>query len=246
MWLMLADTGDDAAVWAAEGLRHRGVRPLRVVSGQELAASTLWDHRLDEGGVRTRLRFQDGLEVDDTQLRAVVNRLSGFSVPPAGVSPVDSEYAACERSALLLSWLVSLRCPVLNRPSPASGPGGYRSLGAWRHLAQRAGLRILPLVQSDVSDVTGNGTGDGREGDADGQRTVFVVAGRLVAGGDGDWDEATEQGCARLSQLSGQGMLAMQFTCLPQRDPLFCSATQQGDLRWGGSPLLDLLADELA
>lgn len=241
MWLVLADAGDDAAVWAAEGLRQRGVRPLRVVSGQELAAGTVWEHRLDEGGVRTRLRFQDGLEVDDTQVRGVVNRLSGFSVPPAGVSSGDGEYAACERNALLLSWLVSLRCPVLNRPSPASGPGGYRSLGAWRHLAQRAGLRILPLIQSAVSDAAE----DGWENDASRRRTVFVVAGRMVAGGDEGWDEATERGCARLSGPAGRAVLAVQFTCLPRRDPLFCSATRQGDLRLGGSPLLDLVADEL-
>jgi hypothetical protein len=240
MWLMLADAGDDAAVWAAEGVRQRGVRPLRVVSGQELAERTVWDHRLDGGGVRTRLRFQDGVEVDDTQVRGVVNRLSGFSVPPAGVSSDDGEYSACEGNALLLSWLVSLRCPVLNRPSPASGPGGYRSLGAWRHLAQRAGLRILPLIQSEVSDPAEDGWGGAGE-----QRTVFVVAGRVVSGGEGGWDEAMEKGCARLSQLAGHAVLAVRFTCLPQRDPLFCSATQQGDLRLGGSPLLDLLADEL-
>jgi hypothetical protein len=245
MWLVLADTGDDAAVWAAEGLPQRGMHPLRLVSGYELAMGTIWDHRVDKSGARTRLRFSDGLAVDDTQLRGVVNRLSGFSVPPAGVSAGDSEYAACERNALLLSWLVSLRCPVLNRPSPASGPGGYRSVSAWRQLAHRAGLRILPLIQSDVSEPGENGS----EGDAGRQRTVFAVAGHFVPGGDGDgdgdWDEAMEAGCARLSRLAGHAVLAIQFACRPGRAPLFCSATQQGDLRLGGSPLLDLLADVL-
>jgi hypothetical protein len=241
MWLVLADTGDDAAVWAAEGLPQRGVHPLRLVSGYELTTGTTWDHRIERNGARTRLRFSDGLTVDDTQLRGVINRLSGVFVPPAGVSAGDSEYAACERNALLLSWLVSLQCPVLNRPNPASGPGGYRSLGAWRQLAQRAGLRILPLIQSDISNPAENGSED----DAGHQRTVFVVAGHLVTDGDGDWDEATEAGCARLSRLAGQAVLAIQFTCLPEQAPLFCSATQQGDLRLGGPPLLDLLADAL-
>jgi hypothetical protein len=245
MWLMLADTGDDAAVWAAEGLPQRGMHPLRLVSGYELAMGTIWDHRMDKSGARTRLRFSDGLAVDDTQLRGVVNRLSGFSVPPAGVSAGDSEYAACERNALLLSWLVSLRCPVLNRPSPASGPGGYRSVGAWYQLAHRAGLRILPRIESDGSDPGENGS----RGDAGRQRTMFAVAGHFVPGGDGDgdgdWDEATEAGCAWLSRLAGHAVLAIQFACRPGRAPLFCSATQQGDLRLGGSPLLDLLADAL-
>jgi hypothetical protein len=175
-------------------------------------------------------RFQDGVEVDDTQVRGVVNRLGGFSVPPAGVSSGDGEYAACERNALLLSWLVSLRCPVLNRPSPIGGVGGYRSLDGWRYLAQRTGLRILPLIQSsDVPEPTGDGWG----GDAGWQRTVFAVAGRMVVGDDEGWDEATKEGCARLSWLVGDAVLAVQFVCLPGRAPLFYSATQQGDLRLG-------------
>jgi hypothetical protein len=70
MWLVLAETGDDAAVWAAEGLAQRGVRPVRVVSGQELATATVWDHRVQEGGVRTRLRFPDGIEVGDGEYTA--------------------------------------------------------------------------------------------------------------------------------------------------------------------------------
>jgi hypothetical protein len=133
-------------------------------------------------------------------------------------------------------------CPVLNRPSPIGGLGGYRSLGGWRHLAQRAGLRILPLLQSsEVSDSAQDGWG----ADAGLQRTVFTVAGHMVSDGDGDWDEATEAGCARLSQLVGDAVLAVQFICPPGQGPQFCWATQQGDLRLGGSPLLDLLASEL-
>jgi hypothetical protein len=190
--------------------------------------------------VRTRLRFQDGLEVGDAQLSGVFNRLGGFYVAP-GRSSGDAEYAACEWNALLLSWLVSLRCPVLNRPRPVSGLGGYRSLGAWRHLAYQAGLRIVPWIQSDVSDSVKQGWGN----DVGRQRTVFAVAGRSVAGDDEGWDEATEAGCARLSRLAGDAVLAVQFACPPGQDPLFYWATQQGDLRLGGHPLLDLLAREL-
>jgi hypothetical protein len=240
MWLVLAETGDDAAVWAAEGLAQRGVRPVRVVSGQELATGTVWDHRVEGAGVRTQLRFSDGVEVGDAELRGVVNRLGGFYLPPGGSSG-DGEYAACEWNALALSWLVSLRCPVLNRPSPAGGLGGYRSLGGWRHLAHRAGLRILPLTQSDVLESAEGGWGS----DVDRQQTVFVVAGHTVADRDGGGDEVTEAGCARLSRLVGDAVLAVQFTCLPGQGPVFCWATQQGDLRLGGSPLLDLLAGRL-
>src|SRR5262245_29194761 len=169
MWLVLAETGDDAAVWAAEGLQQRGVRPVRVVGGQELAMGTVWEHRVESGGVRTRLCFPDGVEVGDAELRGVLNRLGGLYLP--GGSSGDGEYAACEWNALVLSWLVSLRCPVLSRPSPIGGLGGYRSLGEWRRLARRAGLRIAPLTQSDVSASVEGGWG----ADAGRSQTVFVV-----------------------------------------------------------------------
>jgi hypothetical protein len=218
----------------------RGVRPVRVVSGQELATATVWEHRVQGAGVRTRLRFADGVELGDTQLRGVLNRLGGFYQPP-GQSSGDGDYAACEWNALVLSWLAFLRCPVLNRPSPDGGLGGYRSLDRWRHLAQRAELPIVPLIQTNPSE-SGEG---GRDAEAGRPLTVFVVAGDVVAGCDGGGDAAIQAGCARLSRLVGDAVLAVHFTYLPGPGPVFCWATQQADLRLGGCALLDLLAGRL-
>jgi len=241
MWLVLAEKGDDAAAWVADSLAQRGMRPVRLVSGQELATATVWEHRVHERGVCTRLRFADGAELDDTQLRGVLNRLGGFYQPP-GQSSGDGEYAACEWNALVLSWLAFLSCPVLNRPSPDGGLGGYRSLATWRHLAHRAGLPIVPLIQSNLSAELVEGRYDAEAG---GSLTVFVVAGDIVAGCDGSEDAAIQAGCARLSRLVGDAVLAVHLTYLPGRGLAFCWATQQADLRPGGFALLDLLAGRL-
>jgi hypothetical protein len=83
--------------------------------------------------------------------------------------------------------------------------------------------------------------------DAGGQQTAFVVAGRLVTGGDedGGGDEVMEAGCARLSRWVGDAVSAVQFTCLPGQGLVFCGATQQGIFVWEVPLLLDLLAGEL-
>jgi hypothetical protein len=241
MWLVLAETGDDVAAWVAEGLAQRGVRPVRVVTGQELATATVWEHRIQGRGVCTRLRFADGDELGDIQLQGVLNRLGGFYQPPGELSG-DGEYAACEWNALVLSWLAFLPCPVLNRPSPDGGLGGYRSPGGWRYLAHRAGLPIAPLIQSNLSPEWVEGGWDAEAGRS---LTVFVVAGDVVAGCDGSGDAAIEAGCARLSRLAGDAVLAVHFTDLPGQGMAFCWATQQPDLRLGDSALLDLLAGRL-
>lgn len=52
----------------------------------------------------------------------------------------DREYVAAEISAFLLTWLASLRCPLLNRPSAQclSGPGWHPQM--WLGKAQQLGI----------------------------------------------------------------------------------------------------------
>ncbi len=223
MWLVVAEADDEAAAWAAEGLRHRGLRPLRLLTGCELSAGTVWEHRLGAAGVRTRLQLRDGTEVVDADLRGVLNRLTGRYVPPLPVCAEDAEYAACEYHALLLSWLTSLPCPVLNRPGPVGMAAGNRSPMQWRREAQRVGLPLAPPHECGTS------------------QTVFAVAGRLA--GDNHGNGITTTGCARLSRSLGATIIAIELSAGPR--PTFRSATQLPDLRSGGPALLDVIAEEL-
>jgi hypothetical protein len=223
MWLVLAEAGDEAAAWAAEGLWRRGLRPLRLLTGYELSAGTIWEHRLDAAGVRTRLQLRDGTEVVDTDLRGVLNRLTGRYVPPSPVCAEDADYAACEYNALLLSWLTSLPCPVLNRPGPVGMAAGNRSPMQWRREAQRVGLPPAPPDECSMS------------------HTVFAVAGQLA--GDNHGNNAITTACARLSRSLGATIIAIELSAGPR--PGFRYATQLPDLRSGGPALLDVIVEEL-
>ena len=61
------------------------------------------------------------------------------------VAPGDRRFVASEMTAFLLFWLSSLRCAVLNRPTPMclSGPSWLKEY--WVHKAAEAGIPVRPV-----------------------------------------------------------------------------------------------------
>ncbi len=58
------------------------------------------------------------------------------------IVPEDRAYVAAEMSAFLLAWLTSLRCPMLNRPTPTSLLGPYLRYEKWILTAARLGIPV--------------------------------------------------------------------------------------------------------
>jgi hypothetical protein len=57
----------------------------------------------------------------------------------------DRSYVAAEMTAFLLSWLSSLACPVVNRPSPLGLAGPNLRPETWIALACRQGIPVQPV-----------------------------------------------------------------------------------------------------
>lgn len=238
MWLVLAEVGDWAATWAAEGLWQRGLRPLRLVTGAELAGGVVWEHRLDWSGAHTRLVLTDGTPVVDGEVRGVLNRLTGLYSPPGRVAESDAEYAACEYNALLLSFLAALPCPVVNRPGSIGGAAGALSLPQWLRAARLAGLPVLPWHSDEPFWGPSPRLPPGARA-----RTVFAVDGEIADGRD--LDLRTVAACRRLSRRQGAAILAIELVCRDGAPPRFAAASRLPDLREGGPALLDLVARAL-
>lgn len=105
--------------------------------------AAVWEHRVGDGPPRTRIRLANKLTIDSGDVAGVLNRVSYL---PADlfprVSAADRTYAAQECTALYMSWLESLRCPVLN-PATAQGLcGAFRPPDQWHVLAASAGLKF--------------------------------------------------------------------------------------------------------
>jgi hypothetical protein len=146
-FLVLAHIGDDTAVEVALRL-HRRVGParVRIITPEELVLAPSWAHVIDEAGVRTRIHLANGEVIGDPQPVAVFNRLRfAAAIQFDGAATADREYATMELHALLLSWLASLPCPVVNRPSPRGLGGDDRTTLEWLRIASRAGLPVRAM-----------------------------------------------------------------------------------------------------
>jgi hypothetical protein len=252
MWFVLCERGDLAAMWAVRGLRLRGLGPVEILSGDEVACALRIEHRVGAAGVSTEMRVARGLAISSSNARGVLNRLV---LPPSGghalAAPADREYARQEVLALAMSWLHGLPCPVLGRPTAQGLSGPWLHLSEWTSLAARAGLRTAPYRRSsrDAGDWLPERAGvdpphctvfcalAGGPGNGTGAATTSVDA----SGAATEAPAEVLAGAIRLAGLAGASLLGVEFG----QGWTFASASPMPDLRLGGEPLLDLLASSL-
>jgi hypothetical protein len=237
--LLLADPGDPVASWAREGIAARGLA-LDEVSSLQLCTARRWVHRVSSVEASVEVHLDDGRLLRGGDVRSVFNRLA--AVPEEwllAVAAADREYAYVELTALVCSAFHALPCPVVNRPVPGSLSGPWRGAVEWAVLAGRAGLAVPQLrLSSDEEAATASETAAAEPWH------VFVVEGRVVARTPPP--AAIAAACARLASAAGVALLGVELN--PVDAPagaVFRRASTLPDLRLGGDPLLDVLADTL-
>jgi hypothetical protein len=140
------------------------------------------------------------------------------------ISPSDREYVAAEMNAFLLSWLASLPCRVLNRPSGTSlcGPN-WRPL-EWARAAASAGMAIettswrVPAPRKRRPRVAPDGPEPPIE--------VTLVGDRCF----GAPDDVYAACARRLAAIAKIGLLAVRFLS-GEPGPCFVSATAMPSLK---------------
>jgi hypothetical protein len=149
--LVIAAPSDGGALWVATHLRRAGV-PTLVIAPQTLTCALRWEHRIGATGVRSVVQLGTGTVLESSNIRAVFNRIEWVSPPHwQGAAFAERAYAEQEITALLLSWLTSLTCPVINPPSAQGPTGAIRHVAQWRKLAAESGLRTVPYGTSSAS-----------------------------------------------------------------------------------------------
>jgi hypothetical protein len=244
MWLVLCASTDLSAIWAYEGLKKRGLDPIRLVPTEALAQGVRWEHRVGADGACVDITLADGSRIRNTGVRGVLNRI--LYVPPGSlllIHPPDRDYVMEELGTFFLSWLYAMPQPMLNRPTPLGLSGQWRHASEWVCLASRAGLPTADYRQSshDLSQGMSIATRVVPPGTP--TRTVLVVDGQ-VAGPPAPVHIL--EGCLRLGALSKTLLLGAEFTVGPGDRWTFVGATTHPDLRPGGKRFLDLLARALA
>ena len=199
MLLVLAGRHDEgarslAARWAADGAALLTPRGLSVEG---------WRHHL--GSPSDSAAVVDGRAVPVEKLTGVLTRLWSVGLQDLPhIVPQDREYVSIEMSAFLTSWLSSLKCPVLNRPTPTCLAGPNWQPEEWAHRAARLGIPIRPVERR-----TAFGAGPPPPPAAEERFTVTVVGARCL----GTEDETLRLHARRLAEHAGAGLLDVYFDC---------------------------------
>lgn len=246
MWLILSDASDPVGPWLARGLEGLGLSPIRHVTGTQLALARRWEHRLEGEGATSRVTLGDGTILDSRQLRGVVNRLQAIPHEfTLGMRTCDRDYGLQEAHALLLSWLRSLRCPVVNPVSPGGLSGAWRHPVEWFSLACESGLNT-PEYRIDC-EAPVHALVDPRPGLPERFHTMpsleVAVVGDTVCGPPGvpDLPDAMRHAAIRLTRAASLPLLGLHLGCDDARQWWFLGATLLPDLRRLGTPVLAAL-----
>jgi len=238
MILVLCEEADVSALWAADGLRRRGLSPT-LLTGIDLASVRVWKHMIGAAGTEIELRFESAV-LHGREVRGVLNRLS--FLPRAWLNRIggpDRDYAVQEMQAFYLSWLHTLAAPKLNPPAPQGLCGNMRHPSAWVAMAAGSGLPVRSFRQSSDDDPAAAWLTPADPATS----TVFVV-GVEVVGLDllvGPHRAA----CLRLANAAGCPLLGIDFA--PDADGVWrmISASVIPDLTRGGEVVIDALARAL-
>src|SRR5690606_6604994 len=117
-------------------------------------AEVLTGHDLAQPGWKLTVDGDDptfvvgGKPVPAKEIQGIVTRLA--SVTPIELPFIhidDREYAASEMQAFLLALLTTVKCPVLNKPTPGCLNGPSWAPEQWTRCAARAGVAVRPAVR---------------------------------------------------------------------------------------------------
>jgi hypothetical protein len=197
MLVLLASRHDEmahalAARWSAEGAALLTPRGLSVGG---------WRHHL--GSPSDSAAVIDGRPVPVEELTGVLTRLWCVGVQDLPhIVPPDREYVSIEMSAFLVSWLTSLKCPVLNRPTATCLAGPNWQPEEWTHRAARLGIPVRPIERHSAFGA------EAATPSAIAERvTVTVVGARCL----GATDETLRRHARLLAAHAGVGLLDVLF-----------------------------------
>jgi len=240
MWIVLCSATDASALWAYDGLRQMGLRPLELVTAEALASAAQWKHTLN-GGAHLTISLADGRSIYSSAIRGVLNRLTGPApeMLQRAVSS-DRDYVQAEMYAFYLSWIYSLPGVVINRPTPLGLSGPWFHPSEWVYRASRAGLPT-PHYRLSGRDPMDEAFGTLAPAGAT-TLNLITLCGNVYGG---YVPASTARGCAGLAESAGTDLLGLSLYLNRDSRWTFAGAMPLPDLTVGGMPLLRALANKL-
>ena len=166
-----------------------------------------------------------GTVISNAEISAVLTLLPGISEQElVDIVPSDRSYVAAEMTAFLLSWLSSLQCPVINRPTPACLSGPYWRQEHWVSKAARLGIPVRPLHRRATL------SGESEQQQQETQSVSVTVVGEQYFG---ETDATLLTYARHLANLAGVDLLTVRFNT-SEGEPYFVDAQLRPDLTTAG------------
>ena len=216
MLILLASERDEQARALAARYARDGMRLLIPAS----LSRPGWRWR--NADPRGNVAMIDGVRVLPNQIDGVLTRLPW--VLPCDLPDIrvcEQEYVAAEINAFLLAWLLSLDCPLLNRPSAQCLSGqGWRS-EMWMSKACELGIPARAVHQSiSLPARSAVAEADPQDG------VTLTVVGRNVVG---TGHAVLKRYASRLAAAANVQLLSVRFDSA-ERDAILLEASLWPDL----------------
>ncbi len=159
--------------------------------------------------------FVDGQVVPQTAITgALTRRPCIFEEELLHIHPADRTYVASEMHAFLVSWLSSLSCPVLNRPTPTCLSGPYWRTEQWIMTAARMGIPVRAVyrhiswhITAPTTVITTSQPVEAESSKSEEIIELTIVGGRCIGNGDSTLVEQARQ----LATAAGVDLLSVRF-----------------------------------
>lgn len=215
MIVLLANRWDQiargfASRWAAHNIRVLTSQDLSTIGWRQRVLAT------DQATavVEKEIVPQNEITVVMTRIPCVVEE------ELLDIVPGDRSYVAAEMTAFLLFWLSSLKCRVINRPTPTCLSGPYWRQESWTRAAASADIPVERVCRHA-----------GFPGSGPEPATSRFLASVTVVGGHvfGETDLALHRQARRLADVAGVESLVVRFSS-PERGARFVNADVYPDL----------------
>ena len=162
-----------------------------------------WRHFLNSES--TNFAVVSGQIVDVADIDAVLIRWPGVFAPELiQIAADDRDYVANEMMAFLVSWLSSLTCPVINKPTPVNLSGPAWRLEQWTNAAARLGIPVKTARRHVARNMNAAPAPEPSD------TTVIVVGDRCF----GDVDPLLLEQSRQLARAAGVSLIKVSFSGL--------------------------------
>jgi len=208
MLVVVASLWDEAARSLVERWEPHGAGLLTV---DDLCRAG-WRHYVEDPACSRAVI--GGSMVATGDISAVLTRLPAVAEQElSAIVAEDRAYAAAEMTAFLAYWLSTLKCPVLNQPSPVCLCGPIWRPEQWAQTASRLGLPVAPRRRH--TPPFGEGISAGMDEAPSSFANAYTGAVQMTVIGDrciGAGDENLARQARLLATTAGVDLLVVVFS----------------------------------